>query len=57
MDSDKPAKNIRTLTRLGKTSLCVTLPMEYLKKLGWSEKHKVLIKKKGKTLVITKPTN
>lgn len=34
-------KNIRKITRVGKTSLCVTLPIEMVKELGWKEKQKV----------------
>jgi antitoxin component of MazEF toxin-antitoxin module len=44
--------NTRKLMRLGKTSLCVTLPMEYIKKLGWREKQKVTVELKGKSMVI-----
>lgn len=38
-------KNTRKITRLGKTSLAVTLPIEMAKDLGWKEKQKVVVKK------------
>jgi len=38
-------KNIRKITRVGKTSLSVTLPVEMYKELGWREKQKVVMKK------------
>lgn len=34
-------KNIRKITRVGKSSLCVTLPVEMVNELGWKEKQKV----------------
>ena len=45
-------KNIRKITRVGKTSLSVTLPAEMAKELGWRERQKVVISKKGKILTI-----
>ena len=38
-------RNVRKITRLGGTSLAVTLPKEDLKELGWREKQKVVVKK------------
>ena len=38
-------KNIRKITRVGKTSLMVTLPKEIYVSLGWKEKQKVVVKK------------
>ncbi|MDP1834192.1 MAG: hypothetical protein Q8L11_04680 [Candidatus Moranbacteria bacterium] len=38
-------KNTRKITRVGKTSLSVTLPIEIVRELGWREKQKVTIKK------------
>lgn len=45
-------ENTHKLMRLGKTSLCITLPMEYIKKLGWKEKQKVTVELKGKSMVV-----
>lgn len=38
-------KNVRKLTRTGKTSLAVTVPIEIIRSLGWREKQKVTVKK------------
>ena len=38
-------KNIRKLTKVGRGSLMVTLPVEDVKALGWREKQKVTVKK------------
>lgn len=45
-------KNIRKITRVGKGSLAITLPLDYVAQLGWREKQKVTIKKvKGGLLI------
>ncbi|MEK9180915.1 MAG: hypothetical protein AAB871_01635 [Patescibacteria group bacterium] len=38
-------KDIRKLTRMGRRSLGLTLPVEYLNELKWKEKQKVTVKK------------
>lgn len=38
-------KNIRKITKVGKTSLAVTIPKEMAEDLGWREKQKVVAKK------------
>jgi len=38
-------KNTRKITRIGKTSLAVTIPIEVVRSLGWREKQKVKIKR------------
>jgi antitoxin component of MazEF toxin-antitoxin module len=38
-------KNIRKITRVGKGSLSVTIPVEVIKSLGWREKQKVKVKR------------
>lgn len=45
-------QNIRKLTKLGKKSLAVTLPVEAVKKLGWREKQKVKVSIKGKSIIV-----
>lgn len=45
-------KGVRKLTKLGKKSVAVTLPIEMVKELGWREKEKVTVKKKGGALVV-----
>jgi len=44
--------NIRKLTRIGLTSLCVTIPVEYINKLNWRNGQKVVVDKVGKKLII-----
>jgi len=46
-------REIRKLTRTGKGSMCVTIPIEDLRELGWREKQKVVVKRVEKKLIIT----
>lgn len=46
-------QSIRKLTRLGRTSLAVTLPIAIVKGLKWKERQKVRVVRKGKHLIIT----
>jgi len=39
--------NIRKLTRVGGTSLAVTISIQYLPQLKWQERQKVVVKKKS----------
>lgn len=45
--ANKSAKKrgVRKLTKLGKKSIAVTIPIETIKKLGWKERQKVKVKK------------
>jgi hypothetical protein len=46
-------KNIRKLTRMGGgKSIGLTLPIEIIEKLKWKEKQKVIVKLKGKNIII-----
>ena len=45
-------KNIRKLTKLGGKSLAVTLPIDFVRKLKWREKQKVVVSLRGKTILI-----
>ena len=38
-------KNIRKLTRIGKRSIGLTLPMELVRELGWRERQRVVVKR------------
>ncbi len=38
-------KNVRKITRVGKTSMAVTLPKEMVTDLGWRERQRVSVKK------------
>lgn len=44
-------RNVRNIQKNQRTYY-VTLPVEAVKKLGWKERQKVVVKKKGRTLVI-----
>jgi len=43
-NSKSTKRNIRKITRSG-TSLNVSIPIEIIRKLGWREKQKVVVKK------------
>lgn len=38
-------KNTRKITRVGKTSLAITIPKEIATELGWRERQKVTVKR------------
>ncbi len=44
--------NIRKLTKVGKQSIAVTLPIEMIRELGWREKQKVVVKRIAGGLVV-----
>lgn len=44
--------NIRKITKVGKASLAVTLPIDLVRKLGWRERQRVVVTLKGKKLTI-----
>ncbi len=44
--------NIRKITKVGKASLGITLPIDLIRKFGWRDRQKVVVVAKGKTLVI-----
>ncbi|MCX6763303.1 MAG: hypothetical protein NTZ97_01025 [Candidatus Moranbacteria bacterium] len=44
---------IRKLTKLGKKSLCVTIPIEIIREFGWRERQRVVVKKLGKKIIIS----
>lgn len=46
-------RDIRKLTRTGGgKSISVTLPIEFVRELGWKDRQKVTVKKVGKKLII-----
>jgi bifunctional DNA-binding transcriptional regulator/antitoxin component of YhaV-PrlF toxin-antitoxin module len=45
-------QNIRKLTRTGKGSISVTIPIEIIRQMKWKEKQKVVVKKTGSKIVI-----
>lgn len=46
-------KNVRNLTKAGKHSLYVMLPIEMTRELKWKERQKVVLKKSGSKIIIT----
>lgn len=46
-------RNIRKLNKVGRgRTIAVTLPIELIRELGWREKQKVVVKKRGSGLLI-----
>ena len=45
-------KNIRKITRVGRGSLAVTLPIEMVQKLKWKERQKVVVSLRGQKIII-----
>ena len=43
--SKKEEREIRKLTKVGKKSIAVTIPIEIIRELGWREKQKLVVKK------------
>ena len=46
-------KNVRKLARMGGRSIGLTLPIEILRQLKWREKQKVIVRKRGKGILIS----
>lgn len=45
-------KNIRKLTKIGRASIGLTLPIELVRELGWRERQKVKVKvERGKVII------
>jgi len=52
-DKKSEDKNIRKLTKMGGgRSMGLTLPIEIVKELGWKERQKVVVKLKGREIII-----
>jgi len=47
------SSNIRKITKVGQSSLAVTLPKDFVRKLKWREKQKVVVKLSGNKLIIS----
>lgn len=45
-------RDIRKLTKAGKKSIAVTLPIEIVRELGWKEKQKVVVKRISGGIII-----
>lgn len=46
-------KSTRKLTKVGGHSISVTIPIELVRELGWRERQKVVVKKRGDGILIT----
>ena len=47
------SENVRKLTKMGAgRSFGITLPIGLIRKLGWKERQKLVVKPKGKKIVI-----
>jgi len=44
--------SIRKLTKLGKKSLAVTIPIEIIREFGWKERQKLIVKKFGQKVIV-----
>ncbi|MDO9231159.1 MAG: hypothetical protein Q7U36_01610 [bacterium] len=44
-DKKSTDKNIRKLTKIGKKSFGITLPIEEVRSLGWKERQKLSVKR------------
>lgn len=45
-------KNIRKITKVGGSSLSVTIPIDIIRELGWRERQKLILTKRGKKIII-----
>lgn len=52
-DKKSTETNIRKLTKIGKQSIGLTLPIEVVRRLGWKERQRVVIKIHRKKIIIS----
>ena len=45
-------ENIRKLTKVGGHTIAVSIPIEIIRKLKWRERQKVVVRLRGKKLII-----
>jgi len=45
-------ESVRKLNKIGGGSYFITIPISYVRELKWREKQKVVVKKRGKKLII-----
>jgi hypothetical protein len=45
--------DIRKLTKIGKKSIGLTLPIEVVRELGWRERQKVVVKLERRKIIIS----
>ena len=47
-------RDIRSITKLGTRSYAVTIPIDYMRDLGWKEKDEVIVRKNRGRVVISR---
>jgi bifunctional DNA-binding transcriptional regulator/antitoxin component of YhaV-PrlF toxin-antitoxin module len=52
-DKKQEDRNIRKITRIGSISYGITIPIEVIRKFGWKERQKVILKIDPKKKSIT----
>jgi antitoxin component of MazEF toxin-antitoxin module len=50
--TEQTANPVRKLSKVGKYSYAVTIPKDLIKKLGWKERQKLVVKLSGRGLNI-----
>lgn len=50
-------RDVRSITKLGSKSFAVTIPIDYVRNLGWKEKDEVEVKVNRGRIVISKKAN
>ena len=45
-------RNIRNITRNNSGTYSISLPIEFIRSLGWRERQKVIVRRRGKQLII-----
>ena len=50
-------RDVRSITKLGSKSFAVTIPIDYVRILGWKEKDEVEVKVNRGRIVISKKAN
>ncbi|MBN2697383.1 MAG: AbrB/MazE/SpoVT family DNA-binding domain-containing protein [Bacteroidales bacterium] len=48
-------RNVRSITKLGSKSFAVTIPIEYVRELGWKEKQKVNVRISRGKIIVSSP--
>ncbi len=46
------SENIRKINSVGGASYSITLPIQYMRELKWKAKQKVVVRKRGRKLII-----
>jgi hypothetical protein len=52
MARKKKEDHVRTLTKIGRKSYCVTLPISIVREMQWESKQRVSVKRWGRKIII-----